>query len=157
MGEVMLIRWPEESDDGVRLAGEGVAVLYLVSGDAEPPAPRGCLEDWIRIPGDDRDMSARVAALRLRADAHRAPPRVDDDGRVHYRGRVLALTDEEAGLARLLTARFGALVPDGELVASAAITSAVLRSRMTRLRARLRSVDLVLHRVRRKGYSLQHP
>ena len=28
-------------------------------------APTTCLEDWVRIPGDDRDLSARVAALEL--------------------------------------------------------------------------------------------
>ena len=66
-------------------------MLYLVGADDDPPMPTTCLEDWVRLPGDDRDLHARVAVLELRAAAHDAPPRVDDHGRLHYRGRLLAL------------------------------------------------------------------
>lgn len=158
MAEVMLVRWPEEGDDGSRLADLGVAVLYLITGDQDPPAPTTCLEDWVRIPGDDRDLSARIAALELRAVAHQAPPRVDDQGRFHYRGKVLPLTPEEARLVAVLTQRFDAVVADSELAEELADLSpdaASLRTLMTQLRARLRPVDLVVRRIRRRGYMLQ--
>jgi DNA-binding response OmpR family regulator len=154
MSEVMLVRWPDDGEDGSRLARAGVAVLYLVNADDDPPTPRSCLEDWVRIPGDDRDLLARVAALELRADAHRAAPRVDDDGRLHYHGKVLVLPAGEIHLARLLTERFGDVVPDSDFGDDETASDPALRVRMTQLRARLRELDLTLHRVRRRGYTL---
>ena len=66
MAEVVAIRWPEEHEEAAHLVSAGVAVLYLVRADDDPPIPSGCLEDWVRIPGDDRDLHARLAALELR-------------------------------------------------------------------------------------------
>ena len=60
MAEVMLVRWPEDGDEGLRLARSGAAMLYLVAEGAEPPALPTCLEDFVRIPGDERDLRARV-------------------------------------------------------------------------------------------------
>jgi DNA-binding response OmpR family regulator len=155
MAEVMVVRWPEDGDEGLRLTSLGAAVLYLVGADDDPPIPTSCLEDWIRIPGDDRDLRARVAALELRASNHYGLPRIDADGRLHYQGKVVALPLEEVPLARLLTERFGDLVPDAELTSEAENASTPLRARMARLRGRLRAHDLTLRRIRRKGYVLQ--
>jgi hypothetical protein len=152
MAEVMLIRWPEDGDDGIRLANAGLAVLYLIDGDDEPPTPTTCLEDWVRIPGDERDLRARVAALEFRSLAHLGPPRVDDDGRLHYLAKTIPLSPDEAHLARLLTARFGELVPDDDFQDGP--DHRTLRTRMTDLRARFREVGLSLSRVRRRGYIL---
>ena len=116
MAEVVAIRWPEERDDAARLAAAGVAVLYLVDADDDPPVPTGCLEDWVRIPGEERDLRARLAALELRAELHHAPPFVDDDDRLHHGGRVVALSPIEARLAAALTARIGAAVSDERLL-----------------------------------------
>jgi hypothetical protein len=155
MSEVMLIRWPEEAEIGTGLARAGVAVLYLVSDHDDPPGPTTCLEDWIRIPGDDRDLRARVRALELRAMAHHAPPRVDEGGRLHYRGQVLVLSEHEARLARLLTDRFGDLVPDDVLQHPEGDHQSPLRGQMAQLRSRLRALDLVLRRISNRGYVLQ--
>jgi hypothetical protein len=152
MAEVMLVRWPEDGEQGSRLADAGVAVLYLIDGDHEPPTTTTCLEDWIRLPGDERDLRARVFALECRTLAHLGPPRVDDDGRLHYLGKTIPLPPDEARLARLLTARFGELVPDDDFGPADERT---LRSRMTPFRARIREVELSLRRVRRRGYLLQ--
>jgi hypothetical protein len=130
-------------------------VLYLVAADDAPPTPTGCLEDWIRIPGDDRDLRARVAALELRALAHRSPPHVDADGRLRYRGNVMLLPEDEVELARLLTDRLDDVVTDEELQRGAGLSGPEVRARMTQLRARLRGQDLNLRRVRRRGYTLQ--
>ncbi len=116
MAEVVAIRWPEEREDAARLAAAGVAVLYLVEADDDPPVPTGCLEDWVRIPGEERDLRARLAALELRAELHHAPPFVDDDDRLHHGGKVVALSPIEARLAAALTARLGAVVSDQELL-----------------------------------------
>lgn len=158
MSEVMLVRWPEDGQEGARLAAGGVAVLYLVETDADPPAPKTCIEDWVRVPGDDRDLSARVAALEMRLLAHNAPPRVDDDGRLHYRGRLVSLTAAEARLADALIARFGEVVPDDLLTVvaneGAPPSGLSLRAQMAQLRSRVRDVGLAVQRSRHRGYRL---
>jgi hypothetical protein len=148
----MLVRWPEDGFEGERLARAGVAVLYVLEGDHEPPTPTTCLEDWVRVPGDERDLLARVAALELRSLAHHAPPRVDGEGRLRYRGRTLALAADEVEPARVLTERFGDVVGDDDLPCAGRDE---LRPTMTRLRAKVRDVGLNLRRVRRQGYVLQ--
>jgi hypothetical protein len=153
--EVRLVRWPEEGELGRGLAGAGDAVLYLVDGDGDPPAPGGCLEDWVRLPGDHRDVAARVAALELRALVHHAPPRVDEKGDLHYGGNVVPLPPGEARVARVLAVRFGEVVPDGDLVVALDAADPSLGRLVTRLRARLRTVNLFLFRRRRQGYVLR--
>jgi len=155
MAEVVAIRWPEEAEDAARLAIAGVAVLYLVRETDDPPIPTGCLEDWVRIPGDDRDLHARLAALELRAALHHSPPFVDDDRRLHHRGTVVPLNTKEARIAAALTARFGAEVSDDELLDALgdgpALPPTSLRGEMGRLRSRLREANLAIHRTRH-GY-----
>jgi hypothetical protein len=153
--EVVLVRWPEERDEAARLAEAGVAILYLVEGDEHPPVPASCLEDWIRLPGDDGDLRARVEALEVRALVHRGPPRVDGEGRLHYDGRVIVLPESEARLARVLAERFENLVTDDELALEGESASRALRMELTHLRAQLRDLDLALRRVRGRGYVLQ--
>lgn len=157
MAEVVAIRWPEERDDAVRLTTAGVAVLYLVRAEDDPPIPTGCLEDWVRIPGDDRDLHARLAALELRAALHHAPPFVDDNDRLHHEGRILALNPKEARLAAALAARFGAVVSDKDLLDAVsdetATPTTALRVEIGRLRSRLREAHLAIHRTHR-GYVL---
>jgi DNA-binding response OmpR family regulator len=154
MGDVMLVRWPEEGDDGARLAHTGMAVLYLIDGDDDPPTPTTCLEDWIRVPGDERDLRARVSALEFRSLAHQGPPRVDDAGRLHYLGKTRALPPDAVHLARALTEHFGEVVQDGDLE-QATGDERTVRTRMTELRASLRDLELSVRRVRRRGYTLQ--
>ncbi len=157
MPEVVAIRWPEERDDAARFTAAGVAVLYLVRAEDDPPITTGCLEDWVRIPGDDRDLHARLAALELRAALHHAPPFIDDDRRLHHEGRIVALDRNEARLAAALTARLGAVVSDQELLDALgdgrATPATSLRGEVGRLRSRLRGVHLAIRRARR-GYVL---
>jgi DNA-binding response OmpR family regulator len=158
MADVVLVRWPEEGPEGVRLASEGVPVLYLVGPHDDPPAPATCLEDWVRLPSDDRDMRARVIALESRAAQHAASPTVDDEGRLHYHGRSLPLSSVEARLAHVLADHFGELVPDKALIAAASpdelASERSLRREIAELRARLRVAGLAIARVRGRGYKL---
>ena len=86
-----------------------------------------------------------------------APPSVDESGRLHYRGRIIPLTSSEARLAAVLAARFGAVVPDEDLLGAVSETGATptssLRVEIGRLRARIREVHLAIHRTRH-GYVL---
>jgi len=158
MAEVVVLRWPEEDDEARRLINAGVAVLYLVGPTDDPPAVSGCLEDWVRAPGDDADTRARLVGLELRALLHRTPPFVDHDGRLHHDGRVVLLSRVEAVLASTLTTHLGLVVPDRELLAALGAgspPSASLRMEMSHLRARLRNLGLVVRR-QHGGYILDH-
>jgi DNA-binding response OmpR family regulator len=159
MAEVVMIRWPEERAKAARLAGAGVALLYLVTGDDDPPTLTNCLADWVRLPGGERDLDARLAALERRAATHQSPPFVDGHDCLHYRGEHVALTPPEARLATTLTGRFGEVVPDGDLleldVVDPADAARSIRTDMTHLRTRLRVVGLSVRRVRGRGYRIQ--
>jgi DNA-binding response OmpR family regulator len=158
MPEVVMVRWPEERAKAARLAEAGVALLYLVTGADDPPPIANCLADWARIPGDERDLDARVAALERRATAHQTPPFVDGSGRLHYRGQLVQLPPLEARIAARLSGQFGEVVADEllwERSESPAAGAASLRTNMTHLRTRLRHAGLSVHRVRGRGYRLQ--
>jgi two-component system, OmpR family, response regulator len=158
MADVVMVRWPEERAKASRLEDAGVAVLYLVTGDDEAPPVTSCLADWVRIPGDERDLDARLAALERRATAHQASPFVDTAGCLHYRGEQVHLVPLEAHLAAVLSDHFGDLVPDealGEHGDTGPEATRSLRTDMTRLRTRLRPLGLSVHRVRGRGYRLQ--
>ena len=148
---------PKSATKRPGLATAGVAVLYLVDADDEPPVPTGCLEDWVRIPGEERDLRARLAALELRAELHHSPPFVDDDDRLHHGGSVVALSSIEARLATVLTARLGTAVSDESLLEAVQnggeLSAASLRVEMGRLRSRLRTLHLAIRRTRH-GYVL---
>ena len=66
--DVVLVRWPEEDARLRQLRDTGSPRLLLLNGESAPPDSTDCLEDWIRLPADDRDVRARVAALASRAD-----------------------------------------------------------------------------------------
>lgn len=148
--EVMVVRWPEDGDDGARFARHGVAVLYVIDAHGDPPAVTTCLEDWVRVPGDERDLRSRIAALEARSAVHLALPRVDPDGRLHYRGKLTLLPADKVDIARALVEHFGHVVPDAELPGEAD----ELRPKIAQLRAQFRELELSVLRVRRKGYAL---
>jgi DNA-binding response OmpR family regulator len=150
-----MMRWPDDRATGLGLAEEGIGVLYVVSDEDEPPRPATCLEDWIRLPGDERDIRARLETLELRSASHRRPPRVDGEGRLHHRGGVLPLPLDEAELAAVLTSNFDQLVPDEDLLQLQSGTTTSVRVRVTRLRAKVRHLDLAIGRVRKRGYRMQ--
>ena len=130
MADVVLVRWPEEREDAARLVEAGVAVLYLVDADADPPEPTTCLEDWVRMPGDDRDLRARLVALEARAASHRMPPTIDGAGRLRYHGKLLPLSAEEARWPGLWPPGSGPWCPTPSWPPPSA-THAGLRSHMT--------------------------
>src|SRR2546423_4628783 len=71
-GDVVLLRWPEQEGDARRLDELGRPVLLLVEPGAPPPELHSCTSDWVRLPVDDADVRARLAAPPARAA--RPPP-----------------------------------------------------------------------------------
>jgi DNA-binding response OmpR family regulator len=157
--DVVLVRWPEEDTRLQQLRDDGSPRLLLLNGESAPPESADCLEDWIRLPADDRDVRARVARLASRAETRQPAPRVDGDGLLRYRGRWVALSPVEGALAATLVDRFGAVVgrdtlarlawPDGTPTRNA------LDVHMLRLRRRIAPLGVEVRTVRSRGYLMQ--
>jgi DNA-binding response OmpR family regulator len=158
--DVVLLRWPAEDAGRERLRAEAVPRLLLVEHGTPPPVVGDELEDWIRVPADEVDLHARVAALEQRAHA-RTPgvPDLDDDGVLRYAGSWVPLPPVEARLTQALIDRCGAVVsrealgtagwPDGPPGRNA------LDVHVLRLRRRLAPLGLVIRTVRSRGYLLE--
>ena len=158
--DVVLVRWPRETDQRDRLAREGRPRLLLVEAGDSPPLIEDPLEDWVRVPSPDADVRARLDTLSLRARLH-APitPTLDDDGVIRHNGTWASLPPVEARITRLLLDRYGAVVsrdalgragwPDGAPGRNA------LDVHVLRLRRRISCVGLAIRTVRSRGYLLE--
>ena len=156
--EVALLHWPRDRDRRERLALTQRPRLLLVAGQDTPPVATDELEDWVRLPADERDVAARLQALSDRADASlRATVVVD--GCILRRGRAqVELSPSEARLAGRLVRTPGALVTRSEL-AEAVWPQAPGRDKALddlayRLRRRLRPLGLDLLTARGRGFVL---
>src|SRR4051794_30600396 len=65
--EVALLRWPADADRRTLLAETMRPRLLLVAEGERPPAGVDELEDWVRLPADEREVAARLQALSTRA------------------------------------------------------------------------------------------
>jgi len=157
----VVLRWPADQKRRRELADLGVPRLFLVNSDAAPPVCVDPLEDWVRLPCDERDIDARMTALRARASTGTpsARPQLDGNGRLLRRNRWVPLSPIEEHLCSLLISEFGAVVSDRRLMAAAwpngTGTPTGLRLQMTRLRRRIVDLGLEVRSVRGKGYVLQ--
>jgi hypothetical protein len=155
---VAVVKWPSERPLLEHLVGLGLPRLLLVAEDADPPYVDDLLEDWLRLPADDRDVQARLSSLRRRAGLGDAPV-FDSACRLTYRGAWAPLSPIEYALATLLVERFGRLVSDEELVVRAWTGSppggAALRVHLTRLRRRIAPVGLEIRTIRSRGHVMQ--
>ena len=157
--DVVLVRWPEEDVRLQELRETGSPRLLLLNGESEPPESADCLEDWIRLPADDRDMRARVTRLASRSETQQPAPQVDGDGLLRYRGRWVALSPVESALAITLVDRFGAVVGRDTLARRAwpegTPTRNALDVHMLRLRRRIAPLGVEVRTVRSRGYLMQ--
>jgi len=157
--DVVLVRWPEEDLRLRELRETGSPRLLLLNGESEPPESADCLEDWIRLPADDRDMRARVTRLASRSETQQPAPQVDGDGLLRYRGRWVALSPVESALAITLVDRFGAVVGRDTLARRAwpegTPTRNALDVHMLRLRRRIAPLGVEVRTVRSRGYLMQ--
>lgn len=158
--EVVLVRWPHETERRARLERDGVPRLLLVEDGAAPPLVEDPLEDWVRVPAQELDVRARLDTLALRR-SRAAPtlPTLDDDGVLRFKGIWASLPPVEARLSEVLLERFGAVVsrdslaragwPDGTPGRNA------LDVHVLRLRRRLLPVRLAIRTVRSRGYLME--
>ena len=157
--DVVLVRWPEESEHLTDLRAGGVPRLLLVGPEAAPPQSIDPLEDWVRLPADDQDVRARVATLEARAAVSGTRPALDADGLLRFRDRWVSLSPVERLLAGALVDRFGAVVGREVLSKHAwpegAPTRNALDVHILRLRRRIAELGLEIRTVRSRGYLLQ--
>lgn len=157
--EVQLIRWPAESARRDRYRTLGVLRLLVVEGGARPPVCDDLREDWVRAPITRDDLQARIAALRVRSEAHRRP-QVDPNGVVRYCGRSGTVSPTATDLLQRLALEFGVLVcrtelhdclPDRDQDPS----RNALDLHIMRIRKRIRPLGLAIRTVWGRGYLLE--
>jgi hypothetical protein len=152
------VRWPEEVERLEALRARGEPRLILVGPDTAAPPITSHLEDWMRLPGGPGEVDARRVTLAARAAAHVSQlPQLDDAGLLHFRGRWVALSVTDRGLADAFVHRFGAVVPAPTLAAAVVPepSRGTLRVQVARLRTRLEPLGLEVRAVRARGYLLR--
>jgi DNA-binding response OmpR family regulator len=157
--DVVVLRWPDERDQLPRLADARVPRLLLVEPGADPPVADDVLEDWVRLPSEDRDIRARLLTLRRRAVDTLSGPVIDHHCRLMYRNKWVPLSPIEVRLATALAEDFGLLVTEKVLLESGwpsgPPTSNALRVHLHRLRQRVRPLGLELKAIRSQGWVMQ--
>jgi hypothetical protein len=150
--EVALLHWPRDDDRRARLAKAMVPRLLLVADGEEPPEPRDELEDWIRLPADERDVAARLESLGARL-----AKAVVLDGQVlrTARGSITLSEGEAAAMVLLLP---GSLVDRDRLLdvlpPAAQASPRAVGDLLYRLRRRIRPLGLDVLTSRAKGVIL---
>jgi len=157
-GSVAILAWPDQVEEAAECGRTGRPRLLLVAPNAEPPADWDGLTDWVRLPVDDRDLCARVAALQRLAS--RVPEPTLDEFDVLWRGdRWVALAPIEARIVEVLLARCGSVVSRRELAIAAwpggAPGARAVDARLRRLRDRVEPLGIRIHNVRRRGLMLE--
>ena len=150
-----MLQWPAEAEERERLEHQGLPRLLLVEPGEPPPTSDSCLEDWLVLPASDLEVETRLVNLAKRTANHPRPPMIDDFGRLTHRGSSLFLSPLDQRLAHALIENFGAIVEEPELIKKVwpeGARNQVLRVHVSRLRQRLRPLQLTIKCVRNAGY-----
>ena len=87
--DVVLVRWPKETDHRDRLARDRSAAAAARGGGVQPAAVEDPLEDWVRVPRADTDVAGPARHARAAGPAPGpALPTLDDDGVIRHNGPV---------------------------------------------------------------------
>ncbi len=154
-----MVRWPEERRRLDELRASRVPRLLLIAPEIAAPDISDCLEDWVRLPAEDRDVRTRLATLLARAGSGHARPTIDSDGLLRFRQHWVSLSPVERSLASALVGDFGAVVARDSLAVRAWPTGLPTRNaldvHMLRLRRRIAPLGLEVRTVRSRGYLMQ--
>jgi hypothetical protein len=155
--DVVVVRWPEQRADAERLARLDRPHLLLVEPGVAPPELTSCLADWIRLPADDGDVRARLAALAARALHHPSHPTVDGFGEFSFAGRRVFISPIDQRIAELLVASFDRGVSEKDLFADVFDGEgepSKVRVHISRLRKRIEPLGLEITSIRGFGYRM---
>jgi len=158
---VELLHWPADADRREELRREGRPRLLLLGPDDLPPG-QTALEDWIRLPASERDVSARIQRLVQRAEPtdelHPGEVVVDEGGIARWARRSVALSPTEAKIVHRLAQAPGRLVTRDQLVTALwgdrPHQPHSLDSRIHRVRVRLQALGLEVRTIRGRGFVL---
>lgn len=155
--DVKVLHLPTDTPELERCRALGIPRLILVESPAPPPVCVDVLEDWVRMPADRDDVSARKAALRFRATS--GVPVLEPGGVLHFGGRSLPLAPADAALLAPLLASYQSSVRRDVLLdllwpGPGHPRRNALDLRILRLRRRIAPVGLVVRTVWGTGYLL---
>ncbi len=152
----------ELTDVGPPSATEPIRpVLYLVEAGMEPPIC-GDLEDWVRIPIDVGELTARADRLIAWArDLGTVSTRIDDDDLLWVGDEMVVLSPLEARLMRTLIESMGMLVLREDLMVAVwpggpPSDPRALDNRVKAVRARIDGLPLCVYTVHGRGLVLEH-
>jgi DNA-binding response OmpR family regulator len=133
--------------------------LIVVGPDEDPVVVADDVEDWLRLPVDDRDVRMRLLRLRDRATRLPRRPVLDGYSRLLFAGAWVGLSAIEERLARPLVDQFERVVSYRELLEAAwpgqHKDKIILRPRITGLRRRVTTIGLELRSIRDVGHLLE--
>lgn len=135
-------------------------VLYLVEPGMEPPICHD-LEDWVRIPLDLSELTARADRLvAWSRDLGAVYTRIDEDDLLRIGDAMVVLSPLEARLMRTLIDSMGMLVLREDLVAAVwpdgpPCDPRALDNRIKAVRARIKGLPLCIHTVHGRGLVLE--
>lgn len=157
--DVALVRWPDDEQKRRELRASNRPRLLLVDQQAPAPVSGDPLEDWIRLPADDRDLRARLDALTLRSGSGDDEfPVIDPDGLLRLGDQWVSLPPIEQRLATALIEKPSAVVSRDALAKAGwpgdVATRNALDVHMLRLRRRIEPLGLSIRTVRSRGYVL---
>jgi DNA-binding winged helix-turn-helix (wHTH) protein len=137
----------------------GILRLLVVEGGVQAPICSDVREDWVRAPVSDDDLRARIAALRVKAEAHRLP-QVDPHGLLRFGGRSTTVSRTETDLLECLVRQFGTLVPRATLreclpERPGGVSRNALDLHIMRVRRRIEPLGLAIRTVWGRGYVLE--
>ena len=88
-----------------------------------------------------------------------APPEVDEDGLLRYRGRWVALSPKEELAVRPLLGKWSAVVSRQNLIEAVwpegGVDASALSSLILRLRRRMRPLGLTIETIRARGFLME--
>ncbi|MFI8930369.1 winged helix-turn-helix domain-containing protein [Streptomyces sp. NPDC053474] len=156
-GGIPALRWPEQAAVVHELRLRKVPRLLLVLPGEQPPTTVDPLEDWARLPVDERELQVRCETLRARASLRK--PVIDAQDVLRFAGRHLPLAAGEAEIVRHLAESYGSVVSREELAARLwpdddSGRRNALDVRILRTRRRVAPLGLIISTVRQRGYLL---
>ncbi len=160
-GSVPLLRWPLQRDVAEELESCGQPFLLFVAADAEPPVLPYALADWVRSPIDAEELVARRTTVENRylRSLTGARPHLDETGRLTFRSACVDVAPSQIAAVSLFVEHYGEIVENDRLRRAFGIAqnaeAEVFKSRLTRLRRRLRRVGLDVRRANQVGFALE--
>jgi hypothetical protein len=156
---VRILRIPSEAGRLEQCRAERIPRLLYLEGNVAAPRCTDPLEDWVRPPIQNADLSVRIARLRAMAVIHMKPS-IDEDDMVRFGESCVPVTPLEAALMAEFIESYGSAVRRDCLERVAWLNKPAVRRNaldlhILRLRRRLSQVGLALRTVWGVGYALE--